>query len=437
MTLAFADHIFALREAGAIKIYAKKLSPNDNSKNQIYLAGDPARLSQIPSSDFIADAKKPGILKASVEIHWIAPGGGRTVAPHSQLIFYPQYPEVRLSGVLKAAEGAPNEIIASRLPNRFLMIGVTDSDAVLATAGLLTDDIDRFLEDEIDENGGGILRAIRSDAGVDSKTILLRNLSRIHKAGWIASKSLLSDGSIRPCHGNRCVGHTLEAELGVPQNGTCGPDFMDWEIKASTYNNYNKVRPSQAVTLITPAPSSGAIADLGVADFIRRFGYPAKSGAEDRLNFGGTFFYGAREPNTGLTLGLPGYDIKSAAFPEGGGVALFSDAGEIAAMWDFAPLVSRWKLKHAFACYVPAESKPDPTTSFRYGNKIRLGTDPHIRYFFKSILDGSVYLDPGLKLEGATSSRPRTKERYQFRVRNTDLSRLYENFWEVDVCGAA
>jgi|TARA_R100000455_G_C6268405_1_gene123883 hypothetical protein len=433
MSATLSDYILAMRDAGAVKLYAKVLAPNDNSKNQIYLAADPVRLAQIPSSEFYSDGKKPGILKASLNLHWVALDGTLSAAPFSQLIFYPQYPEVRLSGILKGTQGAPNTVIASRDTGRFLMIGVTSSDLVLAVAGCSSDDLERFLEPETDKSGASVLRAIRSDAGFTSQTLLLASLKRIHETGWISAKSLRADGSLVPCAGNRCVGHTLEAELGIPQNGVCGPDFLDWEIKAGTYKNYGKIQPAQAITLITPAPTGGLYRELGTADFIRRFGYPAKSGTHDRLNFGGTFFYGVREPNTGLTLDLPGYDLKSSSFPNGGGIALVTDTGDVAANWDLASLVTRWKSKHAFACYVPAERDQADGSSFRYGNKIRLGTDPHIRYFFKSIVDGSVYLDPGLKLEGAGSGKPRTKERHQFRVRNIDLSRLYGNFWETDL----
>lgn len=34
---------------GAVRLYAKKLSPNDNSKNQVYLGGDFSSLNIIPN----------------------------------------------------------------------------------------------------------------------------------------------------------------------------------------------------------------------------------------------------------------------------------------------------------------------------------------------------------------------------------------------------
>ena len=37
-----------MRQNGAERIYAKKLAPNDNSKNQIYLGGDFSVLNIIP-----------------------------------------------------------------------------------------------------------------------------------------------------------------------------------------------------------------------------------------------------------------------------------------------------------------------------------------------------------------------------------------------------
>jgi hypothetical protein len=41
---------------------------------------------------------------------------------------------------------------------------------------------------------------------------------------------LKSDGRVLPCNASNCGGNTLEAELGVAQNGYAEPDFMGWDI---------------------------------------------------------------------------------------------------------------------------------------------------------------------------------------------------------------
>ena len=44
-----------MRLQGAVRLYAKKLAPNDNSKNQIYLGGDFSALNVIPYHDIQTD----------------------------------------------------------------------------------------------------------------------------------------------------------------------------------------------------------------------------------------------------------------------------------------------------------------------------------------------------------------------------------------------
>lgn len=63
--------------------------------------------------------------------------------------------------------------------------------------------------------------------------------------------------------------------------------------------------------------------------FIRKFGYADKNDRPDRLNFGGVHRAGERQPSTGLTLWLTGYDAAQGKITDAGGaIALVSDAGE-------------------------------------------------------------------------------------------------------------
>lgn len=52
----------------------------------------------------------------------------------------------------------------------------------------------------------------------------------------------------------------------------------------------------------------------------------------------------------------------------------------------------------------------------------------------KAVHEGRVYYDPGIKLEGASTGKPRPKKRSQFRVASKDLPALYERSRIVDVC---
>ena len=65
-----------MRSHGARLFYAKKLSPNDNSKNQIYLGGDFCALNIIPYHEIVTDpspqsGSKRDRLKAKINFFWI------------------------------------------------------------------------------------------------------------------------------------------------------------------------------------------------------------------------------------------------------------------------------------------------------------------------------------------------------------------------------
>jgi hypothetical protein len=97
------------REPGAEQVFCKHLSENDNSKQQIYLGGSFEALSFFPHGEITVhvELKLPNF-KASLNLFWV---GAETVerAPGTQLILYPKYPEVRLSGFLSGCKTAPAE----------------------------------------------------------------------------------------------------------------------------------------------------------------------------------------------------------------------------------------------------------------------------------------------------------------------------------------
>lgn len=101
-------------------------------------------------------------------------------------------------------------------------------------------------------------------------------------------------------------------------------------------------------------------------------------------------------------------------------------------MWSYSKLMDRWTRKHANAAYVPSISKTNPQ-SFRYGGKICVGEGTDFALFLKAVSSGSVYFDPGGKIEGASSARPTTHRRSQFRVSHRSLDLLYEAF-SVESC---
>src|SRR5437763_1499213 len=94
--------------AGVTRLHLKMMSPNDNSKNQIYLGGDFSALNVIPYQSIYTDRSTEGSkrerYKAAVSFYWLGANGSPHKAPNTQLVLYPKYPEVRLSGFLRGCE---------------------------------------------------------------------------------------------------------------------------------------------------------------------------------------------------------------------------------------------------------------------------------------------------------------------------------------------
>lgn len=109
-----------MQELGAETLYFKCLAENDNSKNQIYMGGNFAVINIFPFQDVVADTTtRKHTIKAKINLHWIDPETRQTEqAKGSQLILYPQYPEVRLSGFLKGCLLAPSAYMQPIAPDQ-------------------------------------------------------------------------------------------------------------------------------------------------------------------------------------------------------------------------------------------------------------------------------------------------------------------------------
>lgn len=434
-----------MTKAGVRRLYVKRLAPNDNSKNQVYLGADLATVNIIPNHGVMPErvrstsGKKDGkveyILKAPLAMEWLDDNGNHHAAPGAQLILYPQYPEVRMSGFLQRSTWAPSEVMKSREPARALFLGVADGGKIIAYAAARNSTVVSDLDDARDLTSVGVFQII-SLTPKDSRHELLAQLRRIHHLEWIDSKKLKASGEFGPCNASNCGGYTLEAELGITPNSFSEPDFHGWEIKQHTVARFDRLQTG-ILTLMTPEPTEGYYRDAGLEAFIRRFGYADKRGRPDRLNFGGIHRVGTRTESTGLELTLVGYDIHRRRVTDvNGGVCLLSDAGEIAAKWPYAGLIEHWQRKHARAAYIPSQSRRNPALQYRYGQCVRIAQGTDFLRFLSAMADGAICYDPGIKLEQASSSKPHIKRRSQFRVRSAQLSRLYADMQTVDLIEA-
>jgi len=421
----------AMIALGVTKLLFKYLSPNDNSKNQVYLAGSLDILNVLPMGEVRAVSTPKGkhILSAAVDLHWLRFVGDPVPAPHAQLILYPQYPEVRLSGFLRGAPGAPNEIMAPRDEGRVLFLGVTSSGRIIAYA-----DRDAALLGELaalqDLEQTGAFRHLPIGTADTSRDRLLERLAAIALAGWLPAQKLQTDGLIGPCNGTNCGGYTLEAQLGIAPNGRSEPDFEGWELKSHGVTRFDRLGVGQ-LTLMTPEPTGGFYKLDGATSFVRRFGYADRSN-EDRLNFSSPHHAWIRNELTGLTLNLLGYDREEERIIDAhSSFALLNDEGEVAAEWHYAGLLTHWNRKHDKAAYVPSLCQRGDPIQYRYGSHVRLGTGTDFERFLSAISSGAIWYDPGIKLEGASTTNPRLKRRSQFRIRSANLARLYAQFEDV------
>jgi hypothetical protein len=414
---------------GCSKIYIKKLSPNDNSKNQVYLAsGSWEILNIFPLQEITHES--PGEwekerFKAKIDFSWIDNEGRIFPAPKSQLILYPKYPEVRFSGFLQKCQNPPSALMTQRLADRLLFLSVAKNGTIL---GYVADPNSEIAKEFANQNNiieHGVFKVIDLPQVANDRADLLNELLRIHQLGWIKSKRLDRLGNLMACEAPNCGGYTLEAELGITPNGYSEPDFLGWEVKQFGVTNFARVN-SAIITLMTPEPTDGIYRTEGAEAFLRQYGYADRTGRDDRINFGGVHKIGIRHPLTNLEMQLIGFDAESGKIRNTNGrISLIDIRGNETASWSFASMLLHWNRKHNQACYVPSLSETSNERQYKYGNNIILGTGTDFQLFLGQMASGNIYYDPGIKMENA-STNPKIKKRSQFRIKSQNLPNLYK-----------
>lgn len=431
MTDTIAGLIGQMQAHGATRFLAKKLAPNDNSKNQPYLGGDFSVLNILPHGEVTVDdgdiaGSKRDRAKAALRFYWID-GEGLAEAPQAKFILYPKYPEVRLSGFLKGCRRAPNDVMTSRAEGRVLFLGVTEDGRILARAVFAESPLAAELRARTGLEVQGVFQVLLADpAAGDTKARLLEVLAAIYARHWIPSQKLGPDGIKHPYSARNGGGYTLEAELGITPNGYSEPDYLGWEVKQYGVGDFAKFLPKSPVTLMTPEPTGGLYRQQGVAAFMARYAYPDKSGKEDRMNFGGVYACGRDfHPETGLRLVLEGYDTEAGKITDmTGGIALQDRDGQPAALWRYGGIMEHWNRKHAKAAYVPSLFRTPPP-EYAYGPRVLLCEQTDFSLFLKAVAAGTIYYDPAIKIEQASGPTPALKRRSQFRIRHCDLGGMY------------
>lgn len=421
---------------GATEFYAKQLAANDNSKNQVYLGGGFGALNVIPHGEVTDDhSALAGAVrdraKASVRFFWIG-DDQPSPAPNAQLILYPKYPEVRMSGFLLRARNALNELMASRAEGRVMVLGICPDGRVLGDVRGPDDPLSQqlvALAPGLSRTGVFLdLTPLRRGLR-DTRAELIRAFTEIHQRGWIPSCKIGRSGQPEPYSARNGGGYTLEAQLGISPNGYAEPDYLGWEVKQYGVGDFVKYLPKSPVTLMTPEPTGGYYREAGVEAFLRRYGYPDKSGKPGRINFGGIYAAGRDfHADTGLKLTMHGFDAPSGKITDMDGWLALEDP---AAIWHFRNILTHWNRKHAKAAYLPSLMRTPPP-EYRYGGVVQLCEETDVLLLLAAIASGSAYYDPGVKMEAAAASRLAIKRRSQFRVKHSGLAMLYRRF---DVVG--
>ncbi|ELG2041879.1 hypothetical protein RAX51_000783 [Vibrio fluvialis] len=431
-----SDH---MRSLGATRIIFKCLANNDNNKQQIYLGGDFEVIRAIPSGDIYADgiSSKGPIFKAPLNFFWMDEEGNTDHAPGSQIILYPKYPEIRLSGFLQKTNKKLNitprhlmqpptrEDRAERLNNhRFLILGV-NKDTVWGYCTSWQDELAQELETLIADSKANIVASVffeKIRAGKSSEQKLLDKLKQIYQSGPIESCRLQADGTKIPYKAQNGAGYTLEAQFGITPNGFSDPDFMDWELKSHS---------GSVVTLMTPEPNTGIYIDDGLKAFLDRY---ATRKQPERLDFTGRHEVDKTNEKTTLNMQMEGYDPKSGQITDpDGGLMLRDNEGNLAAGWRFDKVIEHWKRKHSNTCYVNYTAHKDKELpSYHYGPKITLGQGTSLENFLQGLHTCAIYYDPGINMK-LKNDKWSPKKRSQFRVKWKDISQLYNTVRSLDL----
>jgi hypothetical protein len=137
------------RDIGVRDLKVKELAWNHDSKRQIYLTTDLSAFQMFPNEieehpdmpSWIERSAKPtgknnDRIHGYLNYYWLTLDGHVHHASHAKLIYYPQYPEVRLSGFLLGVGAIPAKYLRAKsgetYSNRLLFIGTKSSGETIA-----------------------------------------------------------------------------------------------------------------------------------------------------------------------------------------------------------------------------------------------------------------------------------------------------------------
>ena len=401
-----------LKSKGISRFYFKLLKENDNSKNQVYLGGSFDVLQKFSFGRIaMGSGLKRPVYKAPMEFWWIDDNGNTAPAMGAQLVLYPKYPEVRLSGFLRGCPTAPSSFFkevpeskrTGKHDGRVLVlapIGKRTYAYLAAPGSRLSAELQAI-------PCSGVFGEVETQSGS-----IRDELIGLLRQAWLENPHELvrmyPDGSIKPYTNRNAGGYTLEAFFGIKPNGDPVPDFKGWELKSLSKN---------VVTLMTPQPDGGIYHEIGNDEFVRKFGHVATDG---RLYFTGK--YTSISPSMERLLFIKGFDSENGKITDAGGYVGLVENDKLLASWSFPHIIGHWNSKHNQACYVRYKKVDDHKIA--YNPEMLLCEGTNAMMFLKAIANGFVYLDPGCR---------ELKARNQFRTGFSKLFTLYGVSERLDV----
>jgi hypothetical protein len=418
--------IHSFKELGCSHVLTKSLAPNqDNEKNQIYfgyslelLSLFPAQVSfRTPSESRLKRGSSAGksIVEHALEFYWLEEGRAPAKAPNAKIIDYFQYPEMRFSGFLSGCVNPPDSLRRDSQDGygrRILILGIA-SEKVYGT--VLTDKTCNFV-DELNNSVSPLthgvfkqLSVFKSPENHVNPKLLIEELRAVGSVSQYESRILRkAGGATEPFRGNQGAGWTLEALLGIPRNSSGLPDKYGFELKAFL---------STTITLMTPEPNFGYRHEKGLTAFLDKYGWPGTKDDDSRRFNGRHNTLGAYQ-KSGLMLKIENWDsISNSPTGNGSPNVLLVDprSDEIAAGWSFEKLAEKWGKKHAGAMFVSArkyQKEPGPLPShYSFGPQVHCGRGTSVLLLLKAISCGSVYLDPGDRVNAQGQEKKRTQWR--------------------------
>ncbi|MEF2737719.1 MAG: MvaI/BcnI family restriction endonuclease [Bifidobacterium choerinum] len=456
------------RDVGAHAVWAKYLKKNNNSKNQIYVAPNVNRLSFLPLQEptytpanskkkaFNASKRKRELVRIPLNWTWISEDGEESPAPKAAFSYYPQYPEVRLSGFVASCPSAPNKLFNTEHhgfdEGRILFLGVVGDPgsenahiAAIATgknapASLAVQRLEGFVTgtlfsvplDTADDVDDADTHSDKPPHTISSASVPRTLLSQI--VGYpIIPWRLRGDGTKEePYFAENAAELTLDAELKVSSNNLPRSVCDAWEFNAYKSND-------SSITLFDLDPDFGTLADMGLNAFLGTYGHIEENVANDDTAcrvFSREDFAGIGDEYSSKRLELRVFGLEGASYSMSGSIALVDRVmGVIIAGWSFTKLLGQWQKKRDKAVYVPYRTwGDDDSYCVEFDSEALICQRTDFSMVVDALQNGKIDINPRIRIIEDKDGIAEYDSLVRFRTSLTDLGLIYNSVEKDRIC---